>query len=357
MRSNSVSKVLFTLLSLMLGTSSVMAQGMGTGSVGAVKPGVRNPHTTGEVPLVPPGHGTVAAPEPLTPGVGVVVGRLKHNDGEGRALAGILARLFAFQDQAQLGQWEAQVQGDGSFQFEGLNTRPGLNYVVSAMYQGVVYLSKGASFSEGEKELAAELEVFDSMPTPGPLRVLTSQFYIEPDSASGALHVHEVLMYSNPGSKALIGSQNGTVTLRLDMPMGVSNVQPVQGFLPTQVSVSDQALIYAGPIYPGENQVVIGYQVSPRDSWIFRRGYEYPVDKVEVFMPSGGPAVLSPKLSQLESVELQGRRFEHYVGEAAGGGVTFQVGGASLSDDGGPKNVPAESLALGIGLGLIGFVG
>jgi hypothetical protein len=323
--------------------------------VGPARPDAPNPHGAGGVGTAFP------ALKSQPKGHAVLAGHLDHKTQATHAdavLGGIEIRLFAFGNKERVGEWRTETDEKGDFEFTGLSADPNLKYISSALYQGVVYLSEGTAFAAGSKRLETSIQVYDSAPGPGQLSIDSMHVILQLDPGSGAMQVTEVTAFNNPSELTLVGSAEDTLTLQMDMPAGASNVQVMQGLLPAQVFLQEKALTYTGPIYPGTNQVVIGYQVAPLAAWMFRRRLPFRTESVDVFVPKNGPAVLSPQLAQQEPITIQGTTFDRYSGGpfAAGGGVSFQIGGAEGTTASSSSSLPAVPLATAIGALTLLFV-
>ena len=331
-------------------------------ALGPAIPGMRNPHVSGEVPLVSPGE--EGAVRPLPSGRGLLVGHLIHPHPQDAHVKGLDVRLFAFGEGKQRAQWSGRTDADGRFRFEHLNTEPNTRYIASVLYQGVVYLSESTTFPKDaaaseRPTLDLPVTVYPSGPAPGHLSLDSMHFIVEQEPTRGALRITEVLAFLNPDERTLIGDEDGTITLSLDLPSGADDIQIHEGFVPAQVGLSDDALVYTGPIYPGTTQVVFSYAVRPQASWAFRRRLAFPAKMVEIFVPKGGPAILSPQFEQVEPLAIQGRTFEHYRAGSvpAGGGIRFQIGGVSGGHAVGKVGtLAANAIAAGIGIVLLVYV-
>lgn len=317
-------------------------------SVGPAIPGVANPHSSGAVPLQKP------EAKPIPTGDGVLTGKLDPQGSKPPTLEDFEVRLFAFENQDRLGEWRTLSGPDGSFRFDTLPTRPTLKYIISVMYQSAVYLGESASFAEGSTTLSADVKVYGSTFAPGPLELNSQHFIVESDAASGAVRITEVIAFNNPGELTLVGGEESTTTLSLDIPAGYSELEVLQGLLPSQVAMSEKALAITGPMYPGVTQVVFSYTLGRDVSKVLRRRFPVPVKEVDVFVRPDGPAILSPQLAKGEPIKLQDTNFLRYSGNAMpeGGGLSFQIGGAE-GEGSSSQNVPGYGIAGVIILGTL----
>lgn len=292
-------------------------------AVGPAIPGVANPHSSGEVPLQKP------EAKPLPTGEGELLGKLVPGGAPAPTLEDFEVRLFAFENQDRVGEWRTLSGPDGSFRFEQLATRPTLKYIVSVMYQSAVYLGESLSFADGARQLTGEVKVFGSTFAPGPLELDSQHFIVESDAASGAVRVTEVIAFNNPGEQTLVGGEESTTTFSLDIPAGYTNLEVLQGLLPSQVAMAEKSLAITGPFYPGVTQVVFSYTLGSEVSKVIRRRFPVPVKEVDVFVRPDGPAILSPQLAKGEPLKLQDTNFLRYTGSGmpSGGGLSFQIGG------------------------------
>lgn len=338
------------------GASSGPAEGSGDGAaspngdaaaqpVGPAKAGVANPHATGQIPIGD--SAPQAAPEPLTPGPGVVSGKLAHKGQVSRTLGGYEVRLFAFENQQKVGEWHVETGEDGGYSFKDLNTRTSVKYIVSALFQGVVYLGPTLTYTDGTSALTGDIEVYDSTFAPGPLELSTMHVIVEGDPSSGALRLTEVLNFNNPGDRTLVGGQESTTTLTLDLPAGFSNLEVLQGMMPNQVATGEKSIVFNGPFYPGSNQVVFSYDYQPNGALVFRRRMPIKAGSVDVFVKPDGPAILSPQFKKEEPFKIQDDTFEHFTAGAvaAGSGVTFQIGGTEGGNEAEQQSIPGNAIA------------
>lgn len=355
------------------GDSAAPASGStGAPAVGPARAGVANPHTAGGLPTTrSPSAGAAGttplvpkAAAPLEPGNGLITGKLLHPNAEKASLEGFEVRLFAFEDQQRLDEQRVESAPDGSYRFEKLNTRPTVKYIVSAMYQGVVYLGSTLQFDTptpdgGAPTRTADTQVYDSAPAPGPLLIDSQHFIVEGNPANGQVRITEVIAFNNPGQQTLVGSADSTTTLQLDVPPGFTNLNPLQGLLPNQLTGGEKTVSFTGPFYPGINQVVFSYDYPVQNTLIFRRRLPVAASSVDVFVQPDGPSILSPQFQRGESLTLQETQFERFSAGAisAGSGVTFQIGGGQGDSSSDQTQVPGYALAGIITLGFLVFIG
>jgi hypothetical protein len=331
-------------------------------SIGPAKPGVPNPHAAGGMPTsrAPEAagnpHETGEKLPPLEPGKGTFTGKLVVKTPGDAQQEGIEVRLFAFKDQQRVAEWRSETDAQGRFSFEKLNTSTGVRYIASALFQGVIYLSEGTEFPAGSDKASTELSVYESVAAPASLKMASAHVILS-GAEGGGIQLTEVIAIENPGDKTVIGSAENTQTLTLDLPEGATNVELVQGLLANQTAVTEKALIYSGPFYPGNNQLVFSYVIAPQPTWLFRRRLTLPVETFDIFVPSGGPAILSPQLARGEPLRIQETNYDRYSGGPfQATGISFQIGGVEGASSTGTRELPVIPITVGAGLLLLYMV-
>jgi hypothetical protein len=143
------------------------------------------------------------------------------------------------------------------------------------------------------------------------------------------LVANETLTLSNPGARTLFvapGARAGSApALALGLPAGASNVTGPLGLLPEGAEVAGGTLRWFGPLFPGENEFSLAYEVPVREGRVdLARRLPAPL-RVTLLAPAGGPEVEAPGLAAGEPTVEGGRGYRTWSGELRDGRLALSL--------------------------------
>ncbi len=298
-----------------------------------------------------------------TSGDGVLEGHVEVRGATEAVIEGLEVLLGVVQDGKVVDERRTQTDGEGEFTFERLATGGTTAYFASVIFQGARYATSPVTFPDEKSRVEVSIPVYPSGPAPGKCRVSGMHVILDVDDQNGRVLVTEMLMLENPEKRTLVGSAEGTVTLVLNLPSGVSRLESVQGLQTDLVSLGNGILYYGGPIFPDTNQVLVSYYVSPATGWTFQRQMDMPIDAFDIFVRKSSLQINSPVLGTAERLEMRGTEFLRYHGGpfAPGEALTFRVEAAGTQSGGDSTRTGGGSttfvVALLMAVGLSAFVG
>ncbi len=274
--------------------------------------GTPPPATVAGIEALLAGSGT---PRPLPEsGPGVISVRVTDDVSEHPVLGGLDVILTAVLSGKVIGQEQAETDSEGRCAFRNLITESSVVYTATVIYQGVRYTHPSLTFPTDTTEADLEFQVYPSGPAPGKASIRGVHVILETLDTGKGVQVTEMLFIDNPEKRALVGGPEGIVTFALELPKTASHLEVGQGLQRDQISVGDGTLYYGGPLYPGDNKVLLSYHVTPAVGWTFQRRVSFPVEMFDVFVKESALRVVSQVLKGGEPLNMRGADFLRYHG-------------------------------------------
>jgi hypothetical protein len=275
-----------------------------------------------------PARGQVdAPPAPDVPaGSGAIAGRVVRA-ADGMPAGEVEVVLYALPSDAPPGLRRGRSGPDGRFAFERIDAVPSTTYLVGARYHGVSYPGARVQFAAGEERREVEVRVHDV--TDDVRGAEPRALRLRLDWAGDRLLASETLSVSNPGTRTLLvpPERRGRAApaLALDLPPGARNATGPLGLLPEGVVVAGETLRWYGPLFPGENELSISYEVPVREGRVdLARALAAPL-RVTLLVPAGGPEVDAPGLAPGETTMEQGRGYRTFEGDVGAGRLALAL--------------------------------
>ena len=235
------------------------------------------------------------------PGTGVITGTVTQGTPDGIPVAGLTATLEAYAGFTPIATFTSTINLAGVYTFTKLAIDPGINYLVSATFEGIRYSSAILNFTPEGTPLNAPVAIYET--TDDGRGVAISRLHWIIDTQPGAVMVGEVFSFGNQAGRTFIGQTIAEV----DTPVTVAmKVPPVAQELTFENGALGErfrqvgALVYdTTPVLPGADsrQIIMRY-LLPHDGseFEFSQDFQYPV---------GQMTLLIAELPQLE-VEIPG---------------------------------------------------
>jgi hypothetical protein len=262
-----------------------------------------------------------AAPTPpdVPAGPGTIHGRIVHQEDPTRSLGGITVVLYALTRTGLPGVRRTVSDADGHFSFAGVSNQLATPYLIGAEYQGVPYSGLRVAFPPGELERTVEIRVADV--TDETERVSVSVARLRIDWLGSQLRVVESLTIRNESSRTVYIPTEARGThppaLRAHLSAGAEEFLMPHGVQPEGVERRDGEVVFWGPIYPGDQDFGFSYLLPASGERIeIDAAFPSGAERIEVMVPTGGPAPAGGSLVEKEPKVLEGRSFRIFEGPA-----------------------------------------
>lgn len=251
----------------------------------------------------------------LPKGDGRLVGVVANGTPGSEVPGDTMVTLRTFEGFDELASQEAQVAADGSFSFEELPTDPDYIYLVTTSYGGITFASDVASFSEGETEIEAPVDIWETSTTPGEITVNLAQWFVE--YHQGALLVGELYRLTHEsdrvyigGEEAAEGAQSAVLEFRLPpeaQALTLEGGEVGERFILTRDGVADTQ-----PLPPGQVQILMRY-LLPYNGTTAELAHSIPYAAEEVnVLVAEGPRVRSGDLEEVGTQTIGEQQFVRF---------------------------------------------
>lgn len=214
----------------------------------------------------------------------------------------------------------APIGTDGTFAFDNVPMDPTKKYRVTVDYRGASYeaaIPNGAS--DGVSPIT--MTVFEPTTSEDVLRISSANWVIQSiDDQKQQVVVLETLDVVNSSDRAYVGDHRGDPgsdapgvlprTLRLYLPQGASQFQPLSGLDSSGLLPVAGGFVDTKPILPGVRQVAYTYEMAYAEGGMeIRKSLPYPTAKLRALVPNAGLDYRSDRLVAAGTLDLQGRSY------------------------------------------------
>lgn len=235
----------------------------------------------------------VEPPAAQSPAVGSVAGRVT-NGTEGADLpAGLEITLHGFDGQAEAVTRTTRVDPQGAYAFDEVENAPGRLFVVTVLYQGVLYGTEIAHMPEDGASTEIPLTVYETTTDPSAAQIDRLHLLLQFPSED-TLEIVELWLVSNLGDRTLATS-GGEGLLQISLPPGAGPLSFEEGERFREVP---GGFVDTFPLRPGEGsgQLTFSYQLPYRRSLELERTFPLPIAAAVILAPEAGPAVSGPSV-------------------------------------------------------------
>ncbi len=268
-------------------------------------------------------------------GLGSIEGQVTNGTAGAPGAGAIQVELEISRGTQSLETRAQSTSADGRFHFEGLETGSDFAYVLSVLYQEVVYQSSEVRFSPGEERKSASLQVFET--TRGDPGLTVSRGLIavqEIDRLNQTALLFEIVTLRNPADRTFLpeneGSGRPVNLVRYSLPAGAAALHPQLGVDAGSIQQVDRGFATSSPLLPGESEIGFTYRVPYAEgTYRFERSVVYSQGELRVLVPRDGTGIEGPGLALAGEVDLGSRGFHVYLARdlTAGGRVAFALTG------------------------------
>jgi hypothetical protein len=295
--------------------------------------------------------------------------------------AGIPVILHTYQGTTEIETREALTEADGSFQFDGLDTGPDLEYWPEVRYQDAFFTSaEPFQFAAEQTALSGTLTVYETTTNDSAIRV--DSVHVIAESFGEVLRISEIHLFGNGGDKAFIGNAGDSeqgMTVFIPLPENAVGLSFGEGVAEDQYIQVEGGLMGTEPVPPGTETALAFFSyhlMVTGESVPLEQRFAYPVTNMNMLVAQPGLTLNSDQL-QSRGLELfQGRQYELYSTLNLGPdtplalefipmeGVSGDAGTTAAPASGGERETGATPrgnqpliLWLGIGLSVVAVAG
>ncbi|MCA9902727.1 MAG: hypothetical protein KC547_02625, partial [Anaerolineae bacterium] len=265
---------------------------------------------------------------------GVVVGQLSNGTADASIPEGQLIRLFSVTEQFESDVFETTANADGSYRFENVPLLSDRQYVLTAEYQGIRYMSEFAAFEAGATELTLPITIYETGADASAIQIdgLLNQIIV----IEGELQLVQVISYTNTSDRAFINTtDDGPRSVTVSVPTGAI----YQNFTNSDYVLSaDGAEVYdIQPVLPGEAHlmhVAFGMPYPTAEARITQTIPYALVGRYEVLVATEGLTVTGESLVEQGLRQIGNSTMLSYAAELstpADSTLTFDISGTPVA--------------------------
>lgn len=337
------------------GTGSLTQQSLETISrtiaegTGEVMPGFGEDLTEDELRAVA-GHvrnlallSSAEPPGAESPTAGSVAGLVTNGTGGAGIPAGLEVTLHGFDDQAEVVTRTTRVDRQGAYAFDEVENAPGRLFVVTVLYQGVLYGTEIAHMPEAGASTDIPLAIFETTTDPSAGRIDRLHLLLQFPSEE-TVEIVELWLVSNSGDRT-VATTEGEGLLQVSLPPGAAQLSFEEGERFRDVP---GGFVDTFPLRPGDGsgQLTFSYQLPYPRRLELERTFPLAVAAAVILVPDGGPEVSGPGVidagvRQVGEIVLH----QYEVGPiSAGEPVALTLSGRPPSASGGGLSVTPNSV-------------
>ncbi|MBE0691104.1 MAG: hypothetical protein IH587_13375, partial [Anaerolineae bacterium] len=266
---------------------------------------------------------------------GVVSGQLTNGTAGASIPEGQVIRLFSVNEQFESEIFETTVNADGSFRFENVPMRTDRQYVLTAEYNDVRFMSEFATVDSTTTELTLPISIYEIGNDPAAIQIdaILNQVIV----ADGGLQVVQVVSYANTSDRAYLNiTDSGATSVSVSVPDGAI----YQNFTSSDYVLSaDGAQVYdTQPLLPGEPHlmhVAFGMPYPAAEAQI-TQVLPYAFEgRYEVLVATGGLTVAGASLVDQGMRQIGSSSMLSYAAEMSTPPettISFDVSGTPIAD-------------------------
>lgn len=268
--------------------------------------------------------GQAFAQEP--PSTSTISGRVVNGTAGAPAPAGLTVELNEFVGAGLRAVDDTTATDDGTFEFENLSWDGTKTYVVLAIYAGVVYESDPLQFADGQTDLVADFQVYETTDQKDDISITFQHLVAEPDSSSGHLVVVETVRVENSGDRTFVGREPkhegmAAGAVRFTAPEGAHGLELIGGISWDDISSDEVGFFDTRPLPPGSREIAYSYGLEQDSQEVtLSRILDYPTTSI-IVLAMGEEPPLSPLFADWESTEYEiagGQTATYYQSQADG---------------------------------------
>ena len=246
---------------------------------------------------------------------------------------------------------------DGAFIFNDVRLKDGRAFILSANYNGVLYLSDIGNVSSGKTVYDMPIQIYEVTNDPGAMQIERLHIVFEFDNGNAS--VGELYIINNLGDRAYAAAKLGEATLNFSLPSGYKNLRFEDGDLGERYKQTADGFADTQAVQPGagSSQIVTQYTLPYTDRLTFSQKVFYTTNNLSILVPDVGVTLSGGGFTDRGVREIEGTKFRAYIsnGAKAGDVITFDLKGAPTLNPNAtdPTNAILGGLALGLALAIV----
>ncbi len=227
--------------------------------------------------------------------------------------------------------FEAITNADDSYRFEGVPFDAEFQYVITAPYGDVQYVSEIVTVDPAALEMALPITVYESGATAGDITItaMSSQVMV----STNVMQVIQLASFTNTSDRVFFSVTNGIGTsVQLQIPQNASMLNSVS----ERYRVTDNTISDTRPVLPGESHLIhVAYSLPYGASALIDQPLSYPLNgRVDVVMATDGLSASGDGFAPQAPITSGEMQLDAYGGTftlEAGSSLRFEVTGTPVA--------------------------
>jgi LPXTG-motif cell wall-anchored protein len=288
---------------------------------------------------------------PQTDTKGSVSGLVTMGSG-GPLPARLTVTLVGFDNMVVAYTQKADVQPDGSYQFNDVDMPTGRVFMASVEYSQAAFDSDVVHI-QNSRTLDMPITLYDTSTDQSAL-VVESVHVLFDFSQPGLVQVIELLVITNPSDKMIIAAQPGQPVLEFAIPKEATNLQVDEGevgqrYIQTTSGVGDTRGIIPGS---RQHQVGFAYDLPYIDKLNLSIPIPLPAKVVTFILPTSDVKVQSSQLTPAGQQSAQGMVLNLYTASNVNADSIINLSLSGKPSGSTPANTGSSSYSIWIGAGI-----
>jgi hypothetical protein len=280
-----------------------------------------------------------------------------NNASGGLVPEGQQVMLHSFDQMQLVYTATTQIHQDGTYSFEDVKIEPGLSYLSTIDYDGVIYGSEVVSADEADSSLELPIQLYDSSTDSSVLEVDRLHYFFE-FLDEKTVRVVELFIISNPTEKTIISGGEGQPVVNFPIPSEATGLEFQDGELGGRYVKTENGFGDTLPIRPGSGsyQVLYSYQMPYDRKLEFARQMPLDTRAIVILVPEESVKVKGDHIVDAGMRDVQGVQYHMYNGEntAKDGEISLTITGRPISEN--SSLAVSSNSNLIVGLGALGVV-
>jgi LPXTG-motif cell wall-anchored protein len=270
----------------------------------------------------------------------------------------LVVNLQGYEDMKPVLNTTTDVDAEGQFRFEGLETSENQVYIASTRYRGNDFTSNviHPSDIQNNEMSGITITVFDAISDTSNLVADRAHVFLD-FNKPGQLQVAVLMIVSNMGQQ-IVSPQDGKPPLTFELPSDATNLQFDEGSLGDRFVKTDQGFADLEPIYPGlrQHEILFAYDVPYERKQSLTLKFPLAVDAAIIALPMIGVRLQSEQLQETSQRDIEGSTFKFYEAKklAAESPLTLKLSGR-IGSTGDNNNLVIGIAVLALVLVVIGL--
>jgi hypothetical protein len=241
-----------------------------------------------------------------------IEGRVIH-PARADAAAGIEVVLLGVDRNGESIERKTQTDSTGQFRLTGLPTPAA--YLVEAMYEEIGFPGGSVVFQEGEPDATRTLTFHIYDPSADASRLVLRRVRWVLEREAGVYRLQQSVNVHNPDLNVVVRDHSEPAVLHVGLAPGHVGLEAAQAKLPAGARVRGDILELHGPVFPGERQLQLSYDLAGLNTDLVTEiGFPDPVERLEVYVRDFGIVVDAGTLHPARPVRDADTIYQRYVG-------------------------------------------